>query len=94
MIAAAAGAALLGEWADCSVILAIVLANALIGAWQENKAEGALHALARSIDSPVVVRRNQPAPVGFARARLESGQPFYVLLDPRRPERMLWVEIS
>lgn len=43
---------------------------------------------------PVVVRRNQPAPVGFARARLESGQPFYVLLDPRRPERMLWVEIS
>ena len=42
---------------------------------------------------PVVVRRNEPAPVGFARARLESRQPFYVLLDPRRPERMLWVEM-
>jgi hypothetical protein len=42
---------------------------------------------------PVVLRRSQLGPVAFARARLESRQPFYVLIDPRRPKRMLLVEM-
>ncbi len=50
--------AFLGEWTDASVILAVVLANALIGSWQEARAEGALAALARSVATSVVVRRN------------------------------------
>lgn len=41
----------------------------------------------------VVVRRSQLAPLAFARERLQSRQPFYVLLDPRRPKGMLWLEM-
>lgn len=47
----------LGEYVDASVIFGVVLVNALIGYWQESKAEGALAALARSVATPVVVRR-------------------------------------
>lgn len=49
--------AALGEWTDASVILGVVLVNAGIGYWQEAKAEGALAALARSMSTPVTVRR-------------------------------------
>ena len=44
-------------------------------------------------EPPVVVRRSQPRPLAFARERLQSRQPFYVLLDPRRPRGMLWLEM-
>ncbi|UCV15091.1 cation-translocating P-type ATPase [Quatrionicoccus australiensis] len=47
----------LGEMVDSSVIFAVVLLNAGIGYWQEAKAEGALAALARSVATPVTVRR-------------------------------------
>jgi len=47
----------LGEWVDSSVIFGVVLVNAVIGYWQEAKAEGALAALARSVATPVTVRR-------------------------------------
>ena len=47
----------LGEYTDASVILGVVLVNAIIGYWQEAKAEGALAALARTISTPVTVRR-------------------------------------
>ncbi|MBS1160890.1 MAG: ATPase, type [Proteobacteria bacterium] len=47
----------LGEVVDSSVIFAVVLLNAGIGYWQEAKAEGALAALARSVATPVTVRR-------------------------------------
>ena len=48
----------LGESADASVIFGVVLVNAIIGYWQEAKAEGALAALARSVATPVTVRRS------------------------------------
>ena len=48
----------LGEWVDASVIFGVVVVNAVIGYWQEAKAEGALAALARSVATPVTVRRN------------------------------------
>lgn len=48
----------LGEWVDASVIFVVVLVNASIGYWQEAKAEGALAALARSVVTPVTVRRD------------------------------------
>jgi magnesium-transporting ATPase (P-type) len=47
----------LGEVVDSSVIFAVVLLNASIGYWQEAKAEGALAALAKSVATPVTVRR-------------------------------------
>ncbi|MFZ2971902.1 MAG: cation-transporting P-type ATPase [Ferribacterium limneticum] len=47
----------LGEVVDSSVIFGVVIVNALIGYWQEAKAEGALAALARSVATPVTVRR-------------------------------------
>ena len=58
----------LGEWTDSSVIFGVVLANAIIGYWQEAKAEGALAALARSVVTPVTVRR------GGHRRQLDASQ--------------------
>ncbi|HQU79312.1 MAG TPA: HAD-IC family P-type ATPase [Azonexus sp.] len=57
LIAAGGITAGLGEWVDASVILGVVLVNAVIGYWQEAQAEGALAALARSVAMPVTVRR-------------------------------------
>lgn len=57
-----------GEWADASVILGVVLVNALIGYWQEAKAAGALAALARSVSTPVTVQR------GGQRHKLDASQ--------------------
>ena len=58
----------LGETVDASVIFGVVMVNALIGYWQEAKAEGALAALARSVATPVTVRR------GGLRKQLDAGQ--------------------
>jgi len=58
----------LGEVVDSSVIFAVVLLNAGIGYWQEAKAEGALAALARSVATPVTVRR------GGHRQQMDAGQ--------------------
>ena len=57
LMAAGLVTAVLGERVDASVIFGVVLVNALIGYWQEAKAEGALAALARSVATPVTVRR-------------------------------------
>lgn len=57
LLAAGAITAALGETVDAGVIFGVVLVNALIGYWQEAKAEGALAALARSVTTPVTVRR-------------------------------------
>jgi len=57
LIASGTVTASLGEWPDASVIFGVVLVNAVIGFWQEAKAEGALNALARSVATPVTVRR-------------------------------------
>jgi magnesium-transporting ATPase (P-type) len=68
LLAAGAVTTALGEWADASVIFAVVLVNAIIGYWQEAKAEGALAALARTIATPVTVRR------GGHRQKLDASQ--------------------
>ena len=68
LIAAGLATSALGEWVDASVILGVVLVNASIGYWQEAKAEGALAALARSVATPVTVRRDNH------RIKLDSGQ--------------------
>ncbi|HXE41124.1 MAG TPA: HAD-IC family P-type ATPase [Azonexus sp.] len=57
LIAAGTVTAGLGEGVDAGVIFGVVVINALIGYWQEAKAEGALAALARSVATPVTVRR-------------------------------------
>ncbi|UCV28489.1 cation-transporting P-type ATPase [Ferribacterium limneticum] len=58
----------LGETVDASVIFGVVLINAIIGYWQEAKAEGALAALARGVTTPVTVRR------GGHRKQLDASQ--------------------
>jgi len=68
LIAAGVVTAALGEWVDAGVIFGVVLVNAIIGYWQEAKAEGALAALAKSVATPVTVRR------GGQRLQLEAGQ--------------------
>lgn len=42
---------------------------------------------------PRVERRSDPRAVRFALERLESGQPMFVLVDPKQPTRTLWIEL-
>ena len=58
----------LGETVDAGVIFGVVLINAIIGYWQEAKAEGALAALARGVATPVTVCR------GGHRKQLDASQ--------------------
>ena len=58
LIAAGVITVALGETVDASVIFGVVIVNAIIGYWQEAKAEGALAALARCVATPVTVRRD------------------------------------
>jgi cation-transporting P-type ATPase F len=58
LIASSLVTAALGEWLDASVILGVVIVNALIGYLQEGKAEAALAALARAIATEATVLRD------------------------------------
>jgi magnesium-transporting ATPase (P-type) len=59
LLAAAVITALLGKWVDSSVILAVVLVNAVVGCVQESKAGRAIEALARMVHSEIFVRRDR-----------------------------------
>jgi magnesium-transporting ATPase (P-type) len=58
LIAAAVLTAGLGEWVDTSVILAVVLLNALIGFVQEGRAEAALEGIRRMLSLEATVVRD------------------------------------
>ena len=60
LLVAAAITAALGDWVDCSVIVAVTVINALIGALQEGRAESALAAI-RDMLAPhaIVVRAGE-----------------------------------
>ncbi len=58
LMGAGAITALLQEWVDASVILAVVVINAAIGVIQESKAEAALAALARVLAASALVLRD------------------------------------
>lgn len=58
LMAAAVITALLGEWIDTGVILAVVLINAVIGFVQEGKAEAALESLRKMLSLRTVVQRD------------------------------------
>ncbi|MHC4269017.1 MAG: cation-transporting P-type ATPase [Planctomycetota bacterium] len=57
LLAASGGTAFLKEWADMSVILGVVLVNAIIGFIQEAKAIKAIDALSKSMESESTVLR-------------------------------------
>jgi Ca2+-transporting ATPase len=59
LLAAVMVTAFLGEWVDSSVILGVVLINAVIGFLQESKAEKAVEALARMVATDTSVRRER-----------------------------------
>jgi len=58
LIAASAITAMLGHWVDASVILGVVLINAVIGFVQEGKAENALKAIRQMLSPNAMVLRN------------------------------------
>jgi len=58
LLAASAVTALLREWADTSVILGVVLVNALIGFLQEGKAERALEAISGMLSPRATILRD------------------------------------
>ncbi|RUO25735.1 carbonate dehydratase [Aliidiomarina minuta] len=58
LLVAAALAAMLGEWIDMAVILAVVLVNAIIGFFQEGKAEKALKSIQGMLSSNALVIRD------------------------------------
>lgn len=58
LIAAAVVTGFLGEWVDASVILIVVVVNAVIGFLQESKAENALESLMKMVVAEAVVRRD------------------------------------
>ena len=57
-MAASAVTAMLGHWVDASVILAVVLLNAVIGFVQEGKAENALSAIRQMLSPNAMVMRD------------------------------------
>ena len=57
LIAAGAVTAMLGHWIDTSVILGVVLINAIIGFIQEGKAENALQAIRKMLSLHAMVKR-------------------------------------
>ncbi|NQT74406.1 MAG: hypothetical protein HQ553_16815 [Chloroflexi bacterium] len=59
LIAAAVVTALLGKWTDTSVILIVVVANAIIGFIQEGKAEASMQALTRMMVLDCTVLRDR-----------------------------------
>jgi len=58
LIAASAVTAMLGHWVDASVIIGVVLINAVIGFVQEGKAENALRAIRQMLSPNAMVMRN------------------------------------
>jgi len=58
LLAAAATTALLSHWIDTSVIVGVVLINAIIGFLQEGKAEDALRAIRRMLSPQAMALRN------------------------------------
>ncbi|MEO7099651.1 MAG: HAD-IC family P-type ATPase [Luteolibacter sp.] len=57
LLLAAGVAALLGQWVDASVIMGVVLINAIVGFLQESKAEKSIAALSRMVSTETMVRR-------------------------------------
>ncbi len=58
LIAASAVTAMLGHWVDASVIIGVVVINAVIGFVQEGKAENALRAIRQMLSPNAMVMRN------------------------------------
>jgi len=58
LMAASAVTAMLGHWLDASVILGVVLVNAVIGFVQEGKAENALRAIRKMLSPNAMVMRD------------------------------------
>jgi cation-transporting P-type ATPase F len=58
LMAASVITALIGEWVDTAVILAVVLVNAIVGYIQEHRASKALEALAEFTRTQAIVVRN------------------------------------
>ncbi len=73
--------AVLKEWIDSSIIVAIILLNAIIGCVQESKAEKSLEAL-KKLSSPTAMVRRDGKPIEIPAAELVPGD--IVILEAGR----------
>jgi cation-transporting ATPase F len=80
LLAAVFVTAVLGEWVDCAVILMVVLANSVIGFFQEEKAGKAIEALGKMILTEATVRRSGSGRIRIPSADIVPGD--IILLQP------------
>ncbi|MBX3739466.1 MAG: HAD-IC family P-type ATPase [Akkermansiaceae bacterium] len=80
LLAAVVVTAALGEWVDCTVILLVVLANSVIGYFQEEKAGKAIEALGKMILTEATARRAGSGRIRIPSADIVPGD--IILLQP------------
>ena len=94
LLAAAALKAIIGDWVDFGVILAVALLNGVIGFVQEGRAEKALEGIAKMLSSTAAVRRDgdwlevpaeELVPGDLIRVRAGDRDPGGRAREPRRP---------
>lgn len=93
LLAAAAVTAFLGEYTDTAVILVVVLVDAIIGFWQENKAARAISAL-KKMTSPTTLAIRDGIPVELDSSRLVPGDIVLLASGDRIPADLRLLEVN
>ncbi len=92
LIGAGAVKALMGEFVNAGVIWGVTTTNALIGFIQESKAEGAINALAASVETSATVTRNRQK-IRIPSAELVPGDLVYLTSGDKVPADLRLIKV-